>query len=86
MLAAALSHAPAAFCVLARVVLIGRESLNYGGRAVRTAALVEGLAHRHDAGWVGGAGRTEEDQCPLLWCAWGPSAFAAFCTIRRVDG
>ena len=70
MLAAALSHAPAAFCVLARVVLIGRESLNYGGRAVRTAALVEGLAHRHDAGWVGGAGRTEEDQCPLLWCAW----------------
>ena len=70
LLAAALSLATAALCVSARVVLIGRASLNFGGRAARAAALMEGLTHRHDAGWVGGAGRTEEDQCPVLWCAW----------------
>ena len=34
--------------------------------AHRADTITEGLRHVHDAGWVGCAGRTEEDQCPLL--------------------
>eukprot|EP00966_Prymnesium_polylepis_P292125 6746413-Prymnesium_polylepis.1 len=66
LLPVALSLAPADLCVSARVVLIGRDGLNLGRRAARNAALLEASGHVHDAGWVGCAGRTEEDQCPLL--------------------
>ena len=68
--AAALSHVRGRFCVDARDRAIGRGGLILGGWAAWNAAVLEGLEHGHDAGWVGGACRTEGEQCPLLWCAW----------------
>ena len=65
---------------------IGRGGLNLGGWAARNAVLLEGLGQGDDAGWVGGAGRAEEDQCPLLWCAWWSSAFCCFCLFRGRGG
>ena len=63
---------------------IGRGGLNLGGWGARKAALLAGLGHGDDAGWVGGAVRAEGDQCPLLWCAQSSSAFGRFCWIQRV--
>ena len=63
---------------------IGRGGLNLGGWGARKAALLAGLGHGDDAGWVGGAVRAEGDQCPLLWCAWWSSAFGCFCSIQRI--
>ena len=64
---------------------IGRGGLNLGGWAAWDAALLVGLGQGDVAGWVGGAVRAEGEQCPLLWSAWGSSAFCWFCSIQRVE-
>ena len=86
LMAAALAHARARFCVDARGRAIGRGGLNLGGWAARNAAVLEGLPHGHDAGRVGGACHVKEDQGPLLWCAWWSRAFGCFCPIWCVGG
>ena len=55
---------------LGRIPLIGAIGSIWRGWGARNPAPVQGLKHWHDAGWVGDAGRTEGEQCPLLWCAW----------------
>eukprot|EP00966_Prymnesium_polylepis_P139601 3225706-Prymnesium_polylepis.1 len=57
--------------------------LDWGGRAVRVAALVGEQTRWHDAGWWGAAGRTVGDRHPRLWCARGTSAFSSFSPIVR---
>ena len=50
---------------------------------MRDAALVGGPTRWHVAGWWGGAGRTDGDRYPRLWCAWDTSAFCSICPIVR---
>jgi len=64
----------------------GHNGLDLRGWAARNAALVGDLEHGHGAGRTGGACRDEEDQCPLLWCAWRSSAFACFWTMPARGG